>query len=389
MNTGNSDVIISRQQPQALTSAPQGILTAASTDAEMVETFLRRFDRQGKPSSTRMQYEKELRRFCMWISAQQLRFADLKDADCVAFLTFCRNVSKERNPDLVGSPLPYRLRSGERNPDWRPFQGPLSDKAINYTARCLASFFNFMCNARYLNGNPWKLLSKHQTSPHPTLSQTELPIITLQRSLEPEIRCAVYEYIESIPTESDRSRQHRLRCNLIMRLILNTGLRREEACKATMGDLFQPRAGEWALRVLGKGNKVRTIPLSQELVSSIRLHRTELGLSPYPTPSDANQPLIGRIGDPYRAISVSAMHKIVKQIFLNASTLPHLDPMTVQKLLSASTHWLRHTFATEIADGSPLPVVSNLLGHTNINTTRRYITTDFAQMKAAIPKRML
>jgi site-specific recombinase XerD len=376
---------------EGIKSSPSTVLTAASNDVQILETFLSRFTKNGKPSATRMQYEKELRRFAMWaFQVQELRWADFKDRDCLNYLSFCRSLTRTSHPEWIGPPLPYRLRDGSLNSNWRPFQAALSDKAIGYTSLCISSFFSFMADAGYIAGNPWRILSTDQKSPSPALSRTELPIITQGRSIDSEMRGLLHDHVEGLASGNRIEQKHHLRCKLILRLLFNTGMRREEACNARMADIFQPKTGQWAVRVLGKGRKLRTIPLSLDLALLIRDYRTSIGLPPYPSPDETEIPLIPRVSDPYRGIGPSALYKIIKQIFSSAiARNVGLDPATRAKLEQASTHWLRHTFATEIAPTTALPVLSNLLGHEDINTTRRYVTTDLDAMRAALPKTLL
>jgi site-specific recombinase XerD len=53
------------------------------------------------------------------------------------------------------------------------------------------------------------------------------------------------------------------------------------------------------------------------------------------------------------------------------------DRDAAQKLRSASTHWLRHTFATHgIHNGMTLETIRDLLGHRSLSTTSVYVTTE-------------
>lgn len=373
--------------PSKQSISPSKNLTNATTDSEMVARFIAYYE--GRPQ-TYKSYRKEITRFFIWCKQQNLSFDAMKDEDAENYIYFCRSLSLQQNPDWVGTPCPLLLSDGSQNPAWRPFSGALTDKGIGYMSRCVSKFFTFMCDAGYLTGNPWKLVSADKKAPSPTLSSTETPIYTLGRSLDSDVRALLYDYVETLQAGTKYQRRHYTRASFILKFLLNTGLRRSEAALTTVGDLFQPRPGQWMLRVVGKGNKTRSIPIANDLMSLFRKYREAIGLRPYPTVIDMEQPLFGRIASPEIPLGDSALYKIVRQLFAGATThYQATDPASAERFEKASTHWLRHSFAGEVAKNTPIHVLANMLGHTDINTSRRYVTTELDQMLAAAPKTLL
>src|SRR3546814_2344976 len=89
-----------------------------------------------------------------------------------------------------------------------------------------------------------------------------------------------------------------------------------------MGGFFcrRDKDGEerWWLEVTGKGEKVRIIPATQELMAELARYRREKGLGPFPLP-DETTPLLLPIGRQTRALTRAAVHSIVKQVFKGAA----------------------------------------------------------------------
>lgn len=144
------------------------------------------------------------------------------------------------------------------------------------------------------------------------------------------------------------------RARLILRLAGEAGLRRGEIAQISRDDLTRDLMG-YSLRVHGKGGKVRTVPLTEPLA---RVLIEYLGRRYWLFPSPAGG---------------------------------HLTPRHVGKLASKvmpdiwTLHTLRHRFATVTYDGTrDLIVIQQLLGHSSVATTQRYIATPPDRLRAAV-----
>ena len=145
-----------------------------------------------------------------------------------------------------------------------------------------------------------------------------------------------------------------VRARLILRLAGEAGLRRGEIAQISRDDLTRDLMG-YSLRVHGKGGKVRTVPLTEPLA---RVLVEYLGCRYWLFPSPAGG---------------------------------HLTPRHVGKLASKvmpdiwTLHTLRHRFATVAYDGTrDLIIVQQLLGHSSVATTQRYIATPQDRLRAAV-----
>jgi integrase/recombinase XerC len=123
------------------------------------------------------------------------------------------------------------------------------------------------------------------------------------------------------------------------------------------------RVGAITLTVVGKGNKVRQIPLPSICVDVLKRYRVSRGLSEQPDTFE-QIPLIH--GEKGGYLGARGLYNEVKAV-----------------LLAVSSHWLRHAYArTLVVDKRvPLPAAQELLGHASVQTTAAYAKTDLAQLR--------
>ncbi|WP_207382247.1 tyrosine-type recombinase/integrase [Schaalia vaccimaxillae] len=154
-------------------------------------------------------------------------------------------------------------------------------------------------------------------------------------------------YADALAHADDRAR-------MIVRLAAEAGLRRAEISQVTRDDLFEDLDG-WSLRVQGKGERVRVVPLSDSLAAELRrfIGRRQWAF-PSPTGDHLTPRHIGKIG---------------------RRVLP--EPWTL--------HTLRHRFATVAHEETrDLIAVQRLLGHASVATTQRYVATDRRRLRRAV-----
>jgi site-specific recombinase XerD len=155
-----------------------------------------------------------------------------------------------------------------------------------------------------------------------------------------------------------------------------------------MGSFFE-RRGKWWWRVIGKGNKLATIPVPAEAMDALSRYRIHLGLPRLPTPSDET-PLILSVKGRKR-IASGMIYKIVKKFVIEvAAAMNTLDPARADKLKQASTHWFRHTAITHQADaGIELRHIKKSARHAKIDTTALYLHSDNDSWHDAVQKHQM
>ncbi|KAA3510414.1 tyrosine recombinase XerC [Agrobacterium rosae] len=146
----------------------------------------------------------------------------------------------------------------------------------------------------------------------------------------------------------------------VLALLYGCGLRISEALGLRPADLT---SGTRSLRVTGKGNKMRIVPLLPVVLEAVDAYRA---LCPYHLPTD--EPLfVGARGAKLQpAIIQREMQKL-----RGAFGLPE----------NATPHALRHSFATHLlAGGGDLRTIQELLGHASLSTTQIYTGVDTARL---------
>ncbi|OYU66270.1 MAG: int, tyrosine-based site-specific recombinase, partial [Burkholderiales bacterium PBB5] len=211
-----------------------------------------------------------------------------------------------------------------------------------------------------------------------------------------------------------------VRLRLVLDLLYATGLRTAEAVGARVGDLlavdyFDADAAEhvtgWMLSVVGKGQRLREVPVPHELVEQIGAYMAHRGLG-----SDLGAPAVqgayilggatdaverapglagvsggGRAQAPAGAAGIAAatLYRQLKDHFrvCSAALTDAGDHAAAARLANASTHWLRHTHASHaLASGVSLQATQQNLGHASLSTTSAYVTTERAKRLAALQR---
>ncbi|MDQ6992270.1 MAG: tyrosine recombinase XerC [Mariprofundus sp.] len=180
----------------------------------------------------------------------------------------------------------------------------------------------------------------------------------LPRTLPPEQTMALLQPTEAVYDQRDLA---------LLAVMYGGGLRVSEAVGLNLFDIDLPSC---ELRVLGKGNKQRVVPLPQlaaDLLSDW-LDARQLGLV-----KDEQAVFLNRFGD---RLSARSVQRMIKQRALLSGT----D-------LSVTPHRLRHSFATHLlAGGVDLRAIQELLGHASLATTERYTHLDIVKLTEVYDK---
>jgi integrase/recombinase XerC len=249
----------------------------------------------------------------------------------------------------------------------RAYLGFLSERELSRAtvARKLAavrSFYREMARQRRIEVNPASLVSTPK-------QEKRLP--------KPMTR----EEVETLLESSFGAAPLEARDRAILELLYATGCRVSEIVGADLGDLELPagalraarRVGsdggarreagddEGMLRVLGKGNKERLVPVGRKAVAAMARWlgmRGAVGGSPV-READRDALFLNARGG---RLTDRSVRRILDARLLAAAVEGHMSP-----------HALRHSFATHMLDaGADLRSIQELLGHASLSTTQRY-----------------
>ncbi len=275
---------------------------------------------------------------------------------------------------------------GEDDPDWgdvdrlaiRSFLGWLEDRGLkrNSVVRKLSavrSFFRFLHRTDRVEANP---AARVRTPRQPR----DLPgYLTGSQAEE------LFEWVERHAEEDGGLVA--LRNRALLELIYSSGLRLAEAQQLDRQDLDLPTG---QVRVLGKGEKERVVPVGEKAADSLRAYlevrdrrgpEVEPGAAPRREASPEREDRDGRTaGVPRVPLFVSVRGGRLSRRQMQRAVTRLLDE--VSEGVGLSTHSLRHSFATHLLDrGADLMAVKELLGHASLSTTRVYTHTSIEQLQ--------
>ena len=149
-----------------------------------------------------------------------------------------------------------------------------------------------------------------------------------------------------------------VRDKAILEVLYGCGLRVSEVVDLKLSCVFLK---EGFVRVIGKGNKERLVPLGEMAVEAIEAY---LCVRPDPADAESSEALfLNRCGRPLSRVSMFTM---VKKQAMAAGIAKEISP-----------HTFRHTFATHLLErGADLRIVQEMLGHESISTTEIYTHVD-------------
>jgi site-specific recombinase XerD len=336
-------------------------LIDAQNDAEAISSFLNEF--RDSPETLRS-YSKEIERLLLWcIHVAKINISSLRRDHFLDYQQFLKN--PEPTALWCAPSTGRQTKDGAINPKWRPFVKGLSNASVNKSLTILDSFFNYLVQSNYLVGNPLAVdrRRKKRNKASPNIIDRYLELIEIQ---------TVLEALSKHPVDDDKQHFQVIRARYIILLLFYTGLRIAEAANHTMGDFVQ-RESNWFLRVIGKGQKLREIPIPDALLQALSEFRLSIGLiARLPAFKEAT-PLIP-MQNLQQSISTRRIDQILRWAFnLGADQLEPHEPRRASKLRAASAHWLRHSYVTYLLQaGAPIKVAQENAGHSDVGTTMHY-----------------
>ena len=208
---------------------------------------------------------------------------------------------------------------------------------VNRKIVSISSFFNWCINQKKLNIKDIKQIKNIKT-------ERKLPTILTSNYIN--------NLLDTIPTSTSKE----IRDRTIIEILYSSGLRVSELTNLKVNDLKNNKS----LKVLGKGNKTRILPMTDKSYNYMNLWISKYR-SEYKNAKSGNYIFLGVRGG---KISDREIQRIVN---LRLGTFPHS---------------IRHTFATHLLDGgADLRVVQEMLGHTDPSTTQIYTHVSKKQLK--------
>lgn len=212
----------------------------------------------------------------------------------------------------------------------------------------IRSFYQFLLLEDYIEQDPCELLESPQIGKH-------LPdVLTV-------------EEIDALIGQIDRSTREGQRNCAILETLYSCGLRVSELCNLKISDLY---LNEGFIKVEGKGNKQRLVPISPRAVSELKNYflDREQGLI---KPGYEDFVFISRFG---KNISRIMVFHIIKELAAAIGLKKSISP-----------HTFRHSFATHLLEGGAnLRAIQCMLGHESIGTTEIYMRIDRTLLRQEI-----
>ena len=226
----------------------------------------------------------------------------------------------------------------------------VSNRTVNRKVSSLRSYYNFLLKIGRIEISP---LAKHKSLKTPKKVQI------------PFSRTEVVDVIENLREIDDFES---LRDLAVVELLYGTGMRRAELADLTLGSVdFEQKS----LRVIGKRNKERIIPLLPSVVQTLRQYLSARSEVANDQPSS---PLL--VTKKGLKIYSTLVYRIINRYFSEVSDK-----------LKTSPHILRHSFATHLLNqGADLNVVKELLGHASLASTQVYTHNSIQALKDVYSK---
>jgi integrase/recombinase XerD len=274
---------------------------------------------RGLSKNTIDSYTKDIEKLCLFLNAHAISISPIS-IDAAIIKQFIYFIAKKVNPRSQA-----RIISG------------------------LRSFFDYLIFQEYRNTNPTDLLEtpKIGLKLPDTLSQNEIDALI----------CAI-----------DLSHPQGERNRTILETLYSCGLRVSEVITLKISDLFFE---EGFIRVLGKGNKERYVPIHLDAQQYILRYKQEIRSQIQPKKGFEDTLFLNRRG---ASLTRQMIFIILKDLATKIDLKKKISP-----------HTLRHSFATHLLqNGADLRAIQQILGHESITTTEIYVHVDKTYLKEVL-----
>ena len=205
----------------------------------------------------------------------------------------------------------------------------ISPRSINRKISSLKAYYKFLINIKEIKKSP---LRNH------TSLRTKSKVVSPMNEAEMK---EVFNLFKTSGKELTRD-------SMIIDFLYSTGLRRAELINLKKHDIY---FDDQVIKVLGKRNKERLVPLLPGLLKKLKLYSTNIKEDSFLFQSKNGN-----------KISPSTIYRVVNKYLRNISTKTKISP-----------HVLRHTFATHILNnGADINSIKEILGHKSLASTQIY-----------------
>lgn len=220
----------------------------------------------------------------------------------------------------------------------------LASATINRRLVCIRSFMKWAIAARLIEFNPLDTVKLPKV-------QTESPTVAFDDE-------EVVQMLNAPDLNTHKGKTHRL----VMVMLFHLGLRRSELTNMKMHQIVHDRT-HWVLRIQGKGDKLRLIPMNETVYEEVKIyvaHLNDNGVQLGPEDYLLQTELKHKNEKPMDGSTIfRVIERYAKQLGINKSVSPHSCRATVISHLLDTRH-------AAIRD------VATFAGHSNITTTERY-----------------
>lgn len=217
----------------------------------------------------------------------------------------------------------------------------IGERSIARILSGVRSFYKFLVLDGYLEQDPTELLESPKIGKH-------LPEVLSVEEID-----AIEGIIDVSTPEGQRDRA-------AIEMLYSCGLRVSELCNLLLSDLY---LDEGFLRVTGKGNKQRLVPISERAIRELKswfVFRNSINIKP---------------GEEDYVFISAARKKHLSRITVFHNIKVYAEQAGIQKTISP--HTFRHSFATHLLEGGAnLRAIQTMLGHESISTTEIYTHID-------------
>ncbi|MCH4823344.1 site-specific tyrosine recombinase XerD [Gramella lutea] len=210
----------------------------------------------------------------------------------------------------------------------------------------LRSFFSYLVFEDYRNDNPLDLLES------PKIGRKLPDTISIDE-------------VDKIIAAVDLSKNEGERNRAIIETLYGCGLRVSELIDLKLSDLF---FNEGFIKVTGKGDKQRFVPISEYTIKFINIYKDQVRIHQDIKPEATDTLFLNRRGNKLtRAMIFTIVRRLTEAAGLKKKVSPHT---------------FRHSFATHLLEnGADLRAIQQMLGHESITTTEVYVHVDRSHLR--------